>query len=75
MPFRLRSRRSSSGHCSLGALGAALLLGALSGAQALNVRVLVSSGQQVTVRVPVTPTPPRRWRLLPCWPPCPSPRP
>ncbi|GGK30825.1 sporulation protein [Deinococcus malanensis] len=53
----MRSRRSSSGHCSLGALGAALLLGALSGAQALNVRVLVSSGQQVTVRVPVTPTP------------------
>ncbi|ACO45265.1 SpoIID/LytB domain-containing protein [Deinococcus deserti] len=57
MPFRLRSRRGSWGHCSLSALGAALVLGALSDAKALTVRVLVSSGQQVTVRVPVTPTP------------------
>lgn len=57
MSFRLRPRRSPHGHWGLGTLGAALLLGALSGAQALNVRVLVSSGQQVTVRVPVTPVP------------------
>ncbi|MFC4427712.1 SpoIID/LytB domain-containing protein [Deinococcus navajonensis] len=51
-----RFRRSLC-RLSLGLLGGAVL-GALPGAQALNVRVLVSSGQQVTVRVPVTPVAP-----------------
>lgn len=50
----LRSRRSFCGRLVLGLLSGT----ALGGAQALNVRVLVSSGQQVTLRVPVTPAAP-----------------